>query len=186
MSASVISPGILRLGYSTATASLALGTDDESFGFGGTGMKCSGVLRYDDMPRPGQPANSAFAPYGTSFGIGDVVGATLDRTRHTIAFSVNGVDQGIAFEIPYELRRSSSLYPAITLKGCAVRINLGQSPLSFLPDGAQSFAAAGRVDEAAAAGSMRVEGQIIGRGWATRHTDTSAHLLTSSLAQVLA
>ena len=75
--------GILRVGLSTPNASLALGTDDESFGYGGTGMKCSGILRYDDTPRPGQPPGSAFAPYGGPFGVGDIIGVLLDRTNHT-------------------------------------------------------------------------------------------------------
>lgn len=47
-------------------------------------MKCSGLLRHDEVPRPGQPPGSAFAPYGVAFGAGDVVGALLDRRSNTI------------------------------------------------------------------------------------------------------
>ena len=46
---------------------------------GGTGVKCSGCLRYDEAPRPGQPPGSAFAPYGSKFGVGDVVRRPLSR-----------------------------------------------------------------------------------------------------------
>ena len=176
---------ILRVGFSTASASLALGTDDESFGYGGTGMKCSGVLRYEDTPRPGQPPNSAFAPYGTQFGVGDVVGALVDRTSHTISFSVNGVDHGTAFQLPPALERAAGLYPSITIKGCAALLNLGQSPLKHLPPSAQSFAAAGRIDEHAMLQNTPIEGTVIGRGWATANTDTSAHLINSSFAYAL-
>ena len=165
--------GILRVGFASASASLALGTDDDSFGYGATGMKCSGTLRYDDTPRPGQPPNSAFAPYGTTFGMGDIVGALLDRVHHVISFSLNGVDLGVAFELPYALRREASLHPAITIKGCAVQLNLGGAPLRHKPPHARTFADAGLVDAAPDV----VRGSVIGRSWNTTHTDTSAHLI---------
>ena len=168
--------GILRVGLSTPNASLALGTDDESFGYGGTGMKCSGILRYDDTPRPGQPPGSAFAPYGGPFGVGDIIGVLLDRTNHTISYVVNGYDHGIAFELPDEIRKNSNLHPAITIKGCAVRLNLGDTPLQHLPAGAQSFAAIGLVDEASMP-SKAVDGTVIGRSWNVTQSDTSAHLI---------
>ena len=72
--------------------------------------------------------NSAFAPYGTAFGAGDIIGATLDRSQHTIRFSVNGTDFGVAFELPEHMHGAGNLHPAITLKGTAARINLGQTP----------------------------------------------------------
>ena len=174
--ASVISSGILRVGFASSTASLALGTDDDSFGYGATGVKCSGTLRYDATPRPGQPSGSAFAPYGCPFDRGDVIGATLNLAHGTISFSVNGIDQGVAFELPPELRSTARFHPAITIKGCAAQLNLGQAPLRHKPPFAQPFAAAGVVDELAI--PQEVRGQVIGRSWATTQFDTSAHLIS--------
>ena len=140
--------GILRVGLSTDRASLALGTDTEGFGYGGTGVKCSGLLKADREPRPGQPAGSAFAPYGRKFGAGDVVGVTLDRRDGTIRYCVNGEDQGVAFVVPPILARAP-LHPALAVKGCAAILNLGETPLAHLPPGATSFVAAASADVAA-------------------------------------
>ena len=133
--------GILRVGLSTDRASLALGTDTEGFGYGGTGVKCSGLLKADREPRPGQPAGSAFAPYGRKFGAGDVVGVTLDRRDGTIRYCINGEDQGVAFVVPPILARAP-IHPALAVKGCTALLNLGEAPLAHLPAGATSFAAA--------------------------------------------
>ena len=135
--------GILRVGLSTDRASLALGTDTEGFGYGGTGVKCSGLLKADREPRPGQPAGSAFAPYGRKFGAGDVVGVTLDRRDGTIRYCINGEDQGVAFVVPPILARAP-IHPALAVKGCAALLNLGEAPLAHLPAGATSFAAAAK------------------------------------------
>ena len=95
--------GILRVGLSTDRASLALGTDTEGFGYGGTGVKCSGLLKAD-RERPGQPAGSAFAPYGRKWRRrrrrrwARRVDSTIEGD--TIRFFVNGEDQGIAFVVP--------------------------------------------------------------------------------------
>ena len=101
------------------------------------------------------------------------MGATLDRTRHTISFSVNGVDHGVAFALPFEIRRSANLFPAITIKGCAVRINLGQEPLRHCPPDATPFATAGRVDTTQL-DETADRGQVIGRTWNVRSSDTSS------------
>ena len=140
--------GILRVGLSTDRASLALGTDTEGFGYGGTGVKCSGLLKADREPRPGQPAGSAFAPYGRKFGAGDVVGVTLDRRDGTIRYCINGEDQGVAFVVPPILARAP-IHPALAVKGCAALLNLGEAPLAHLPPGATSFVAAASADVAA-------------------------------------
>ena len=107
---------------------------------------------------------------------GDVIGATLNLAHGTISFSVNGIDQGVAFELPPELRSTARFHPAITIKGCAAQLNLGQAPLRHKPPFAQPFAAAGVVDELAI--PQEVRGQVIGRSWATTQFDTSAHLIS--------
>ena len=45
--------------------------------------------------------------------------------------------------------------------------------------------AAGRIDEHAMLQNTPIEGTVIGRGWATANTDTSAHLINSSFAYAL-
>lgn len=85
----VAKDGISRLGWSTAAGTLALGEDKHGFGFGGTGKKSS---------------NRQFDSYGTTYSHGDYVGTMLDQENGTISFSVNGVDHGIAFQIPDHMK----------------------------------------------------------------------------------
>ena len=79
--------GIARIGWSVPTAPLDLGTDNQGFGYGGTGKK-SFAKQFDD--------------YGETFGINDVVGSLLDLDLMKIRFFKNGL---------FEYRRFSlSLY----------------------------------------------------------------------------
>ena len=103
-------PGLLRLGWSTISAKLALGTCPCGFGFGGTGKKSN---------------KGAFDSYGEEFGEGDVMGCVLNRDARTISFFKNGVALGEAFALPPALDREA-FYPAVCLKGCAVRLNFGE------------------------------------------------------------
>ncbi|KIH42899.1 SPRY domain protein, partial [Ancylostoma duodenale] len=61
--AKITRDGLCRIGWSTLRASLDLGAEDESFGFGGTGMKST---------------QRKFEKYGDSFTTGDVMGCYLD------------------------------------------------------------------------------------------------------------
>ena len=90
------SGGIMRLGFSSSSASLELGTDEKSFGFGGTGKK-SNSNKFDD--------------YGERFDVGDVIGCSLDLNAKTVAFSKNGKDLGVAFSIPQLCCRSPCMPP---------------------------------------------------------------------------
>mmetsp|Transcript_81384 Transcript_81384/g.226676 ORF Transcript_81384/g.226676 Transcript_81384/m.226676 type:complete len:510 (-) Transcript_81384:71-1600(-) len=81
---------LLRVGWAAANSRRALGTDDKSFGYGGTGMKSH---------------RGKFEPYGqTHEGLtGAVIGCLLDRRdarRQTISFTLNGEDLGVAFQVP--------------------------------------------------------------------------------------
>ena len=98
-----------------------------------------------------------------------LVGATLDRGQGTISFSVNGVDHGVAFSLPPELR-AKDLFPAITLKGCAAQLNLGATELEFPPHGAASFAEAGAVLPPPEGHDVLATGQLIGRTWAASNS----------------
>jgi ATP-dependent RNA helicase DDX1 len=78
-------PGIGRVGFSTAGASLELGMDAAGFGYGGTAKKSNGK-RFDD--------------YGVTYKEGDVIGCYADMQRKEISFSVNGTAHGVAFKLP--------------------------------------------------------------------------------------
>ncbi|CAD7926791.1 unnamed protein product [Amoebophrya sp. A120] len=83
-------PGVARFGWSTKDATLELGMDAKSFGWGGTGTKST---------------NKKYQKYGQTFGVNDTVLAVLDADRHTITYYKNGVaaGSGDAFWIPREL-----------------------------------------------------------------------------------
>ena len=55
-------PNVLRCGWSVASATMQLGEEPFSWGYGGTGMKS---------------LNCKFAKYGQQFGVGDVIGCFL-------------------------------------------------------------------------------------------------------------
>ena len=128
--ARVADEGLVRVGWSAAAASLeGFGTDPFGFGFGGTGKKSNA---------------GKFEAYGEPFGKGDVIGCFIDRTTTkkggggggkgggggggegsgTIRFSKNGVDLGVAFEIPARLA-NRALFPTVAVKNaeCEVRFD---------------------------------------------------------------
>ncbi len=73
--AKVTDDGLCRVGWSTLTASYDIGTDANSFGFGGTGKKSH---------------QRQFDSYGESFGLNDVLGCFLDLDSGTMSWSKNG------------------------------------------------------------------------------------------------
>jgi ATP-dependent RNA helicase DDX1 len=109
--------GLCRFGWSTASASLDLGTDRFGFGFGGTGRKSN---------------NRAFDMYGVAFGRNDVIGCYLDAkdSGAEISFSKNGSDLGLAFLLPKSV---GALYPAIALKNGECFVNFGGSTAFQFP-----------------------------------------------------
>eukprot|EP00913_Durusdinium_trenchii_P020057 g18849.t2 len=93
-----VTEGLLRVGWATgSSATKALGTDAESFGFGGTGKKSH---------------RNKFADYGASFEAGDVVTCCVDRQRREISFGINGMWHGKAFDIP-KAWDGFALFPAL-------------------------------------------------------------------------
>ncbi|OON19217.1 DEAD/DEAH box helicase, partial [Opisthorchis viverrini] len=105
----VTDDGLCRVGWSTLRASHDVGTDAESFGFGGTG-KMSHRRQFDS--------------YGESFGKGDCVGCFLDLNNGTISWSKNGKLFGKAYDVPAPLR-SAGLFPSVCLKNAEIRFNFG-------------------------------------------------------------
>eukprot|EP00128_Syssomonas_multiformis_P017191 Colp12_sorted_trinity150504_noHs@1768 len=130
--ATITDEGLVRIGFSTKAGSLDLGTDKQSFGFGGTGKKSHG---------------RQFEDYGEAFGLNDTIGCLLDLEGLSIAFTKNGRDLGVAFTLPAHFRKSS-FYPACVLKNAEVRFNLGDTPFKFLPAGYKGFAKAPLSDQA--------------------------------------
>ncbi|KAI3416068.1 ATP-dependent RNA helicase ddx1 [Globodera pallida] len=113
------SDGLCRMGWSTARANLNLGTDDQGWGFGGTGKKS----------HAGQ-----FEDYGQSFTLGDIIGCFLDLESGRVHFSKNGADFPMAFALKQQ-QIQQGLFPAVVIKNARIRLNFGQSPLRFSPKG---------------------------------------------------
>ncbi len=67
--------GIARVGWSVPVAQLDLGTDNQGFGYGGTGKK-SFAKQFDD--------------YGETYGINDVIGSLIDLDQMKIRYFKNG------------------------------------------------------------------------------------------------
>ena len=122
--ATVVTDGLCRVGWSTLSARLDLGKDACGYGFGGTGKKSN---------------NNTFEVYGGAFGKGDVIGCLLDRRKRTVSYTKNGKSLGVAYTLSNALDKHA-LFPAICLKKCDVRLNLGQdvkaAPLGRVPEGA--------------------------------------------------
>jgi ATP-dependent RNA helicase DDX1 len=88
------------MGWSTARANLNLGTDDQGYGFGGTGKK-SHASQFDD--------------YGESFTLNDVIGCYLDLEIGRIHWSKNGKQFPVAFSLRNEMIKAG-LFPAVVIK----------------------------------------------------------------------
>ncbi|XP_020905751.1 ATP-dependent RNA helicase DDX1 isoform X2 [Exaiptasia diaphana] len=118
--ATVTDEGLCRVGWSTSQATFDLGTDRDGFGFGGTGKKSYG---------------RQFDSYGEAFGINDVIGCFIDlQDDYTIKFSKNGVDFGVAFEIPDEMD-GKTFFTAVVLKNAEMSFNFGDKPFKYPPKG---------------------------------------------------
>lgn len=111
----VCDEGLCRVGWSTQSATLDLGTDRFGFGFGGTGKK-SNSRQFDD--------------YGEAFGKNDVLTCLLDLERMEISFMKNGTNLGVAFRINDNLR-NETFFPAVVLKNAEILFNFGATPFKY-------------------------------------------------------
>ncbi|XP_055542999.1 heterogeneous nuclear ribonucleoprotein U [Wyeomyia smithii] len=109
----------LRIGWSTKKSSLQLGEDKHSFSYGSVGSK---------------GMNCNFNDYGTEYKVGDIVGVYLDLESSpcTIQYTLNGVNQGVAFDFNYDELDGQALYPHICSKNIAFEVNFGQLESSLL------------------------------------------------------
>lgn len=78
--------GNMRIGWSLGDATLELGMDDKSFGYGATAMKSH---------------RGKYTKFGQTYGQDDIVVALIDLDRHAIFFMKNGhAIPGDAFSVP--------------------------------------------------------------------------------------
>lgn len=103
----------IRCGWSTSTTSLQLGESLMSFGLDSSGKKCN---------------NSEFSDYGCKLKVDDVVGAhlNLNDDKCTIQYTINGKDQGAAFEFEKSTLEDQALFPHISTKNVEFKVNFGQ------------------------------------------------------------
>ncbi|XP_066913617.1 ATP-dependent RNA helicase DDX1-like [Clytia hemisphaerica] len=111
--------GLCRVGFSTDTAVFDVGTDNESFGFGGTGKKSY---------------RRQFDTYGEPFGINDILGCYLNLEAGSISFSKNGNVFEKAFDIPKNLD-NRAFFASVTLKNAELHFNFGNKPFKHPPAG---------------------------------------------------
>lgn len=108
--------GNMRLGWSLGDATLDLGMDDKSFGFGGIGTKS----------HAGQ-----YKSFGQSYGKDDVVVAMIDLERHAITYMKNGhVLPGDAFALPRHFW-GLAFFPHVLTKEATITTHFGGQTHSF-------------------------------------------------------
>jgi hypothetical protein len=88
-SASSLLPSVCTCFAPPQNATFDIGTDNASYGYGGTGKK-SHAKNFED--------------YGGAYGLNDVIGCYLDLEAGQISYAKNGKDLGAAFSIPRNVR----------------------------------------------------------------------------------
>jgi len=112
--------GLVRVGFATEDGKLEIGTDANSWGYGGTGKKSW---------------KRKFENYGESFKEGDTIGCYLDFEEKTISFSKNGEWLDVAYYIPKKMIASGEVFfPAITIQCGEARANFGASDWAHAPE----------------------------------------------------
>lgn len=101
--------GLCRVGWATPFGNLDIGTDKQTFGYGGTGKRSH---------------NKTFEDYGESFGLNDAIGCLLDLDNRTISYTKNGQPLGDAFILPTNLK-GQPIHPAVVLKNAEILLNFG-------------------------------------------------------------
>ncbi|XP_022091036.1 heterogeneous nuclear ribonucleoprotein U-like protein 1 [Acanthaster planci] len=112
-------PHVVRIGWSADSASLQLGEEDFSYGYGGTAK----------FSTRGQ-----FRDYGLTFGAGDVITACLDYSsgKPVLSYWKNGHYIGLAFTST-NILRGKALFPHLLLKNTAVSVNFGHRAQPYFP-----------------------------------------------------
>uniref|UniRef100_A0A8R1DRM8 ATP-dependent RNA helicase n=1 Tax=Caenorhabditis japonica TaxID=281687 RepID=A0A8R1DRM8_CAEJA len=111
--------GLCRVGWATLKGSLKIGTDHESFGYGGTGKKSFG---------------KSFDDYGKSFTTNDVLGCFLDLDSQKIWWSKNGEQFPVAYNLDKKFKNQATcLFPAVLCQNSSLSVNFGARPFNFPP-----------------------------------------------------
>ncbi|OQV19902.1 ATP-dependent RNA helicase DDX1 [Hypsibius exemplaris] len=126
----VTDEGLCRVGWSTAQATLDLGTDQFGYGFGGTGKKSF---------------SKQFTDYGQPYGKGDVIGCFLNLDDGEVMFRKNNQDFGVAFTLKSQFR-NAPFFPAVVLKNAEMKFNFGDEPFAFPPGNGWVGCAAAHLD----------------------------------------
>lgn len=110
-----------RAGWSTSDADLQLGESKNSFAYGSDGHKGT---------------DCTFTEYGTPYKVNDVIGVYLDLESSPckIEYTVNGSNQGAAFEFDVADLNGQALFPHVYSKNIAFKINFGHLERSLLND----------------------------------------------------
>lgn len=110
---------VVRVGWSTDSASLQLGEVKNSYGYDSSGKKA---------------VDSEFTEYGQSFGVDDVIGCYVDLESEpkTVSFSKNGEDLGAAFELTEDLE-DKALFPHVLVKNAEFTVNFGSQEEPWFP-----------------------------------------------------
>lgn len=141
--ATVRDEGLCRLGWATLSSSLDIGTDKNSYGYGGTGKKSHA---------------KSFADYGEPYGLHDTIGCLLDLDARQLSYTKNGKNLGVAFDIAPHLQ-GQVLFPAISLKNAELIMNFGATPFKYEPpSGYVGLAKAPRQHVATAQGVANIGG----------------------------
>ncbi|XP_055705983.1 heterogeneous nuclear ribonucleoprotein U-like protein 2 isoform X2 [Phlebotomus papatasi] len=111
----------LRCGWSTLETDLYLGQSQNSFAYDGEGKKCHLGTAED---------------FGVKFEVGDVIGVYLDMesTPCKVQYTVNGEDQGVAFEFDKESLNGKALFPHVLTKNVTFKVNFGQLENTLLSE----------------------------------------------------
>ncbi|XP_050048509.1 heterogeneous nuclear ribonucleoprotein U-like protein 1 isoform X2 [Dermacentor andersoni] len=129
-------PNVARVGFSVEDASMQLGEEPLSYGYGGTG-KISVDCKFKD--------------YGEPFAEGDVILAMADMDSDPVllSFAKNGRHLGTAFEVSKETLKGRALFPHVLAKNCAFQCNFGQlaEPWFKPPDTSYTFIGCVPLDE---------------------------------------
>ncbi|GAB0091042.1 hypothetical protein DMENIID0001_058390 [Sergentomyia squamirostris] len=112
----------LRCGWSVRNSELFLGESTNSFAYDSDGRKIRDAGEAED--------------YGVKFSVGDVIGIYLDMdaTPCTIQYTVNGEDQGVAFEFDKDTLNGEALFPHISTKNITYKVNFGHLENTLLQD----------------------------------------------------
>lgn len=115
---------LFRVGWSLPNTCLQLGEHKYSYGYESTGRFVT---------------EKQFSDYGSSFGVGDVIGSYIEITSEnvTMSYAVNGTAQGTAIVVSrsdFPEGEDFALFPHILSRNYAFELNLGSREEAWYPN----------------------------------------------------